>query len=139
MIPTRFIDAKEYEHLLDLEEAPFTMIHSLDAMDFIPPRNGFEGQPTVNSDHVHLLFLNATEPCIYKDKTQGVLIILPKHDEITYDTLHSIHPLKGAWAYRISPHNWMAEDWDNHHLQYTEYWFKPTLVPKFNKNEGSTH
>lgn len=139
MIPTRFIDTKEYERLLSLEESPFTMVHSLDAMDFIPPREDRPDYPSVGSDHVHVLFLNAAEPCIYRDESQSVVVILPKYDDLSYQTFQEIHPVKGAWAYRLSPHNWIAEDWDNHHLQFTDYWFKPTPVPKFDKENRSTH
>lgn len=139
MIPTRFIDKPEYEALLDMENT-YVIIHQLDAMDFLPPKPDVPAQETINSDHVHILFLNAVEPCIYWDKQQGApLIILPKYNDLSYEVFQEIHPMKGAWAYRLSPHNWDSLDWDHHELQYTDYWFKPSDVLPFVLADERTH
>lgn len=138
-IPTRFIDKAEYDKLINMEPS-YIMIHQLDAMDFVPPTNGKPDPDSITSEHVHLLFLNATEPCIYWDKEQGgPFVILPKHDELTYEVLQEIHPVKGSWAYRLSPHNWDERNWENHDLQYTDYWFKPSNLEPYDEENGRTH
>lgn len=140
MIPTRFIEKEEYERLLSLESG-YTMIHSLDAMDFWPPRPAQELKESVSTEHVHLLFLNSVDPCIYWNRAEqsAPFVILPKYDELSYETLQEIHPVKGAWAYRITPHLWDATDWENHFLGHSDYWFKPTPVGTYNKEDVRTH
>lgn len=140
MIPTRFIDAAEYNKLLDMEGTDIIVVHALDAIDFAAPQIEGVQRDSITTDHVHLLFLNAIEPCIYFDQAQGgAFVILPKHDELTYEVLQEIHPNKGAWAYRITPHNWDDLDWDHHDLQYTNWWFKDIHVSAYAKDDWRTH
>lgn len=140
-IPTRFIERDEFEALIRQETGDILMRYQLEGFPFLPPRPE-EQMITIDPkpDHLHLLFLNVSEPVLFRDKTDGeLLIILSKYGTYEYDFYSQIHPLGTlAWYYSMAPHSFMLDEWD-YPLEDSEFHFAPDAVPAYDHERIETH
>ena len=108
-IPTRFIEAEEFEELLELEDGDTIPIYKLTAIPFNPPRpieDGEEEAEPVPEQSIRVMLLPVVEPRLYKDPHKAVFVVFPSFDNITYEAAQDMHPVKEAWAYRFTPYHW---------------------------------
>lgn len=140
-IPTRFIEQDEFEGLIQQETGDLLMRYQLEGFAFYPPRPNepfqyIDPKPT----HLHVLFLNVATPVLYRDKRDGeLLVILNKYGTYEFDFYSRIHPFgENAWYYSLAPHSWQMDEWD-YPLDDSEFYFRDTALPAYNKERIETH
>lgn len=132
MIPTRFIEKEEFDELMNQEDDVIPLF-LLAAIPFSVPGPGEEWENFSTLPEVHVLLMNAKEPCLYRDPESKMgFVILPSYAPDTYYThtqFQEIHPVKGAWGYRLAPSGWEEGDWD-WSLNHAIYRFDNGEVPE---------
>ena len=137
-IPTRFIEAEEWEELLALEEGDVIAIFKLTAIPFQPPLPDGEEPHTPLADNktaVRVMKLPVVEPRLYRDPHKNVFIIYPSFNTLTYDDAQDMHPIKGAWCYRFAPSNWDGND----PLKHATYLFEDVALEAYDPADPATH
>lgn len=140
MIPTKRIEESDFRELTKHFGSDPLPIFKVVALKFEPPLPEGEEPPGYASKKpvMRLIPLNVTEPRIYTNKQGDVHIIYPMYDELTYELLQDMHPVKGAWCYRWSHLYWVEADHSSN-LDEALYFFKPDYIPPFAAYDVTTH
>lgn len=135
-IPTRFIETKEFEELLAVEEGDTIPIYKLTAVPFHPPHpEGVEPHEEPVEQSIRVMLLPVVEPRLYRDPHKVTFVVFPSFDTIDYAAAQDMHPVKGAWCYRFTPYHWA----EGSPLVHATYLFKDEPVPAFELGNTETH
>ena len=137
-VPTRWLEAKEFDELMELEEGDTVPIYKLTAIPFNPPRpldEGEEEPKKAEEQSIRVMLLAVVEPRIYKDPHKVIFVVFPSFDTLDYDKAQDLHPVKGAWAYRFTPYHWDGSS----PLVHASYLVREEAVPPFVLGNTETH
>lgn len=137
-IPTRFIEAEEFEELLAVEEGDTIPLYKLTAIPFHPPLpDDVEPHPEEDDKRtaVRVMMLSVVEPRLYRDANKTIFIVYPSFNTLTYEDAQDMHPIKGAWCYRFTPFGWDGAE----PLADATYLFEDTAIEAYDLTNPATH
>jgi hypothetical protein len=109
------------------QEGDVIPLFSLAAIPFVPPRPDEGAVDMSELPLVNVLLVNVSEPCLYRDTEAKMgFVLLPGYSPettFTYEQFQDVHPLKGAWCYRLAPSYWEEGDSDSYDLDEAIYRF----------------
>lgn len=137
-IPTRLIEAEEFERLMEVEDGDTIPVYKLTALQFEPPRPLADGEappePTPEQS-VRVMLLAVVEPRLYRDPSKNIFVVFPSFETLDYAAAQDLHPIKGAWAYRFAPYHWDKGS----PLAHATYLVREEDVPAFELGNTDTH
>lgn len=139
-IPTRLIEQEEFQELLAVEEGDTIPIFKLTAFPFNPPLPDGEGWPEHEHPRapaaVRVMLLPVVEPRLYRDPNKNMFVVFPSFETMEYEDAQDMHPMTGAWCYRLTPYHW---DESSSPLKDATYLFRDEWVNPFDADDPETH
>ena len=125
-VPTRFIEENEFAELMKIEGDTIPL-YKLVAIPFAPPTPD-EPDHTEDYPAIRVLFLNVSEPRLYRDRHKVVFVVLPGFADLDFEQARDAHPVKdNVWCYRLTPYTWDTDS----DLVLAAYLFPEDTVPPF--------
>jgi len=122
---------------MKLEGDLFPGLFKLTAIPFKPPTPSSPAGEIDYDDYpaIRIMFMNVSEPRLYRDENNIVFVVLPAFADIDYEMVSDAHPIHDEWCYRLSPYDWDEDS----ALVAAEYIFRDDILADFDISDVMTH